>query len=278
MYNKVLGAWDLSDIYQQIDTTHSSRLSGFEILDAHTKLPGSGLLVVEGRTKHGKSAAAIALTSKMLRSNLEQRIIFYSYEMTASKVFFRYVKTVAPEATTETFRELRETNEVEELIHQGRLQIVDQSMQVTFGDLLVAVNKPELRDSVVVIDYLQIVPFGTYVRQASRQLMIKEMLDELRVAAHNNNMLIIVLSQLTPDYADPRHDSPREAKDIHYSADMVLRIWNKSVGETHPTYANINHDYIIQVYLNRDGESNVVYGGKLLGGSQLELVRRVKEK
>ncbi len=275
---KLQGVWSLDDITKQIVEIHSSRDSGYEILDSHTKLPGSGLLVVEGRTKHGKSALAVALTSTMLEKRLENTVVYYSYEMTASKVFLRYIKSLNPKLTLETYANTPEYDQVAEWINQGHLQIVDQSAQLSIADIVLATNKPQVRGGIVVLDYLQIVPMASNFGRNSRQLMLKEMLDELRVAAHKNNVLVLVLSQLTPDYIDPRNDSPREAKDIHYSADQVLRIWNKAVGENHPTYANLPGDYILHTYLNRDGESNVKYEGSLEAGSKLVLKRRIRDK
>lgn len=272
------GAFSVADIKKQIASSGRSRSSGYEILDATTPLPGSGLVVVEGRTKHGKSALAVALTSSMLKKGLERSVTFYSYEMTAAKVFIRYLKTLNPAITIENYEDFPETALVAEWIDSSKLKIVDQSAQLSIADLVLLSSKPQMRGGVIVIDYLQIVPASTQMGRNSRQQMLKEMLDELRVSSHKNNVLVLVLSQLTPDYNDPRNDSPREAKDIHYSADLVLRVWNKAVGEVHPTYANLPGNYIIHTYLNRDGESNVKYEGNLEAGSQLTIKRRVRDK
>lgn len=273
--DKIPGVFTLADIKKQISNAGLPRKSGYDVFDFHTKLPSSGLVVIEGRTKHGKSALAVALTSQMLRLGLESKVLFYSFEMTAAKVFNRYLKSVDPKLTLENFEEFDISKEITDLISSGKLKIVDQSTQPSMAEMVVSVSRPQMRGAVVIIDYLQIVPIQSSYK-SSRQLMIKEMLDEIRVAAHKNNVLVLVLSQLTPDYSDPRNDSPREAKDIHYSADTVLRIWNKKVGETHPTYNNLGGDYLIHTYLNRDGESNVLFEGSLEEGSKLSIRRRAR--
>jgi len=270
------GVWSLEQIEEQLENLPASRSTGYEVFDAHTKMPGSGLVVIEGRTKHGKSALAVALSSSMIQNRLASSVVFYSYEMTAAKVFLRYVKSLDPEASFETGRSSEGWKEVSSWISSKRLQLIDQSAQLGIGDVVVAAGKSKMEGSVIIVDYLQIVPMSSGFGRNSRQLMIKEMLDELRVVAHKNNVLVIVLSQLTPDYKDPRHDAPREAKDIHYSADLVLRVWNKAVGEANPSYEDVGGDYIIHTYLNRDGESNVVFAGTLQGGSRLQIKRRVK--
>ena len=60
------GVFSIADIKKQIEASGKARSTGYDVLDSTTPLPGSGLVVVEGRTKHGKSALAVALTSSML--------------------------------------------------------------------------------------------------------------------------------------------------------------------------------------------------------------------
>lgn len=273
---KETGVFTLDDIEKQLTETGSSRQSGFEVFDAHTKLPGSGLVVIEGRTKHGKSALAVALTSSMLHKGLETNISFYNYEMTAAKVFLRYLKSLNPSADLTNYKTLPEYSEVAGWISSGRLKIFDQSAQKGIGEIVLAASRPNMRGGILILDYLQIIPMSSNYGR-SRQLIIKEMLDELRVVAHKNRVLVLVLSQLTPDYTNPANDSPREAKDIHYSADLVLRVWNKAVGEANPSYANVTGNYIIHTYLNRDGESNVRFEGSLVNGSRLAVKKRIRE-
>lgn len=271
---KIPGVFSVEDIEKQLEKQGGHRSTGFDVIDAWTKLPPSGLVVIEGRTKHGKSALAVAMTSNMLLKGLESSIIFYSYEMTASKVFFRYIKSISENSTIENFRESEGYSIVSQWVSLGKLKIVDQSAQTSISEIVLLASRPSMQGSVIVLDYLQIIP--TALGRSSRQQVIKEMLDTLRVAAHKNNVLVMVLSQLTPDYTDARNDSPREAKDIHYSADLVLRVWNKSVGESHPSYVNVTGDYIIHTYLNRDGESNVKFEGSLTNGSKLSVKRRIR--
>ena len=274
---KLEGVFSIEDIEGQIQDTRPARTTGYEVFDATTKLPGSGLVVVEGRTKHGKSALAVALTSNMLTSGLERAVTFYSYEMTAAKVFIRYLKTVNTKIDITNYKESKEFEMFSSLVSNNNLRIVDQSAQLSIADIVLAINKPQMRDSIVVLDYLQIIPASSMGGRMSRQLMLKEMLDAIRVNAHKNNVLVFVLSQLTPDYLNPQNDSPREAKDIHYSADLVLRVWNKAVGEDHPRYKALPGNYLIHTYLNREGESNVLFEGALEAGSKLTIKRRVRD-
>lgn len=270
------GVFSLEDIEKQLEEVGLPRISGFEVFDGNTKLPRSGLAVIEGRTKHGKSALAVALTSRMLHLGLESNVLFYSYEMTAAKVFLRYLKTLDTGATIENYKDSSSYPEVASWVSSGRLKIFDQGAQLSIGDIAVTISKPQFTGAIVVIDYLQIVPTRGDGYGRSRQLLLKGMLDELRVAAHKNQVLVLCLSQLTPDYVDPRNDSPREAKDIHYSADLVLRVWNKKVGERNAELENVAGDYIVHTYLNRDGECNVRFEGSLEAGSKLTIKRRVK--
>ena len=275
--NHIQGVLSVSEIEDQIKESSKFRKTGFDVFDAHTKLPGSGLLVMEGRTKHFKTSATIALTANMLERELESKVLFYSYEMKASKVFLKYIKSFDPKASEDDYAKSPAFEKVKGWIENGSLQIVDQASQLTIKDIVIAANKEEMSGGVIVIDYVQIVPMGGAFNRNSRQVMIKELLDELRVAAHKNNVLAIVISQLTPDYTNPHNDSPREAKDIHFSADLVLRVWNRSVGESHPTYNNYVKNCVLHTYLNREGESNVIFECDMKEGATLDIKRRVKK-
>lgn len=271
--NKTPGVFSMDDLKNQLQSIGAARKTGYPVFDGHTALPSSGLLVVEGRTKHGKSALAVALTSNMLRHDLVKKVLFYSFEMQAVKVFARYLGSVDPNTSLDNFEE--RGSPIIDLIDRGKLQIVDQSSQPGLAQIVLSVASPEMRGGIVVIDYLQIIPLKG--GQASRQLLIKEVLDEIRVEAHKNNVLVLVLSQLTPDYNNPSNDAPREARDIHYSADQVLRVWNKSVGDNHPKYEKLKGKYVIHVFLNRDGESNIVFDSTLEKGMYLNILNRAKE-
>lgn len=274
---KITGVCSIEDIFQQIKDSSKFRTTGFDIFDAHTKLPSSGLLVIEGRTKHYKTSLAVALTSKMIETGKESKVLFYNYEMKASKVFLKYIRTFNPAATEEDYQKHDGFKTVSNWINEDKLLVIDQSKQLTIKDITLACSKSEMKDGIIVIDYIQIVPMNGTFNQKSRQVMIKDLLDELRVAAHKNNILVIVLSQLTPDYANPHNDSPREAKDIHFSADLVLRVWNRDVGESHPTYNSLQKNCVVHTYLNREGESNVVLECTMEKGAKLDIRRRVKK-
>jgi replicative DNA helicase len=123
---------------------------------------------------------------------------------------------------------------------------------------------------VVFIDYLQIVP----MKGSERQVLIKNLLDQMRVLANKHGFLIFMLSQLTPDYNNPIHDAPREAKDIHFSSDMVIRLWSKEQEYDHPIYDHTKGNYVIHVTHNRDGEAGVVLGFNFEFGVNYSFVER----
>lgn len=197
--------------------------------------------------------------------------------MKASKVFLRYIRTFSVEANEDNYINTDGFKIVSKWIENESLQIVDQAAQLTIKDIVQAASKFEMNGGIIVVDYIQIVPVTGSFNKNTRQIIIKELLDELRVVAHKNNILVIVLSQLTPDYANPHNDSPREAKDIHFSADVVLRVWNKDLGEHHPTFNSIPKNFIIHTYLNREGESNVIFESTMEEGAKLDIKRRVKK-
>ncbi|MBA4259176.1 MAG: hypothetical protein C0446_08425 [Chitinophaga sp.] len=273
---QTVAAMSFDSMEEQLNSYKPARPSGFTLLDKNVNLPNTGLLVIEGRTKHGKSAFSIALLNSMMQASPDTKVIYFSNEMQAGKVLMRCLKARHPEATPETRQKFPYFQDLKNLVMANKLKIVDQEARTSVDDVVKAIKSSSIRGGLVIVDYLQILrPTPGFGRQATRQTILKEMLDELRTVAHENDVLVVVLSQLTPDYGDPRNDSPREAKDIHFSADMVIRIWNKDLEEFNPINDKLKGNYFVHVLLNRDGESNVKFDAELKGGSHLQIKRKM---
>lgn len=271
-----VSAMSLEEMEEQLDSYKPARPTGFKLFDTNANLPNTGLLVIEGRTKHGKSAFSIALLNSMMEVSPDTKVIYFSNEMQAGKVLMRCLKSKYPEATPETRGKYPYFEVLKNKVTSGDLKIVDQEARTSINDVVKAIRSPSIRGGIVIVDYLQILRQGIGgFKQATRQTILKEMLDELRTVAHENEVLVIVLSQLTPDYTNPVNDSPREAKDIHFSADMVIRIWNKDLEEFNPINDKLKGNYLIHVLLNRDGASNIKFDSQLSGGSHLQIKRKM---
>lgn len=260
------------EVRQQAEELNHPRLTGYEVLDNYISFPQSGVIVLEARTKHGKSALAVNFADRYLASG--GTVHYFSYEIPASHLLGRFVRVHEPENTVaEYLKSPKWEHYLAKL--QDTLVIYDTSRQITIDKLSTILDSPKYRGSMVVIDYCQIVPIP---RRLDRQLAIKDMMDTLRVLANKHGFLILLLSQLTPDYSNPLHDTPREAKDIHFSADMVLRGWYKDYELPHPMYETLPGNYVLHVLLNRHGPAGFQFGAVLHLGSYLEFNEEVSNK
>lgn len=256
-----LGRMSFEDLKEQNNFLNQRLTTGIEDIDNNVRLPMSGVVVLEGRTKHGKSAAAIYLTNSMLLHK-HKTIAYFSYEIPASRVISRYARCSNPELTSENVYQSAEMERLKSYINT-KLIVYDQSAQLDLEKLLLVLDDPRWHNSVVVLDYLQIIP----LRGSDRYLAIKNAVDKLRVIANKHGFIIFALSQLTPNRTNPLADTPREANDIHFSAECVIRLWYKEHELTHPLYQFADGNYTMHVLLNRDGEAGHMIGFDFTGGA-----------
>lgn len=256
-----LGRMDFEELKAQNEFLNKRLTTGVEVLDNNVKLPMSGVVVIEGRTKHGKSAAAVYLTNSMLLTQAKT-IAYFSYEIPASRVISRYARCSNPDVSLETVYNSPEMERLKPLINK-KLIVYDQSAQLDLDKLLLVLDDPRWHDSVVVLDYIQIIP----LRGSDRYLAIKNAMDKLRVLANKHGFVILALSQLTPNMSNPTKDTPREAQDIHFSAEAVIRLWYKDHEQPHPLYQFSEGNYTMHVLLNRDGEAGHMIGFEFIGGA-----------
>lgn len=246
----------IEEIDEQTDKLSNRFSIGWPDIDDHVSFPSSGVIVLEGRTGHAKTGSAVNLARLSLDG--DRTVHFFSYEIPASRVFNRFVR-VFEERDGEVGR-------IKDFIRNKKLNIYDQSSQIPLKKLKEIVSSPKMAGSLVVIDYAQIVPCAS---NEMRNKMI-DLMDTLRIAANTYGFVVLLLSQLTPDYSNPLHDAPRDAKDIHFSAEMVLRVWNKDNEFGHPIYDEVPGNYTMHVLKNRDGESGHLIGFVWDRGAYLE--------
>lgn len=246
----------LEEIKDQAERLDRRFTTGWAEIDDKVSFPSSGVVVLEGRTGHAKTGSAVNLAHNVL--GMGGLVHFFSYEIPASRVVTRFVRVNEEEEG--------QVDLINQYIEGKKLNIYDQSRQLPLSKLKMILDSPRMQGSLVVIDYAQIVPCEA---KEMRFKMI-ELMDTLRILANTHGFLVLLLSQLTPDYANPLHDVPREAKDIHFSAEMVLRVWNKDNEFGHPLYDEVPGNYVMHVLKNRDGEAGHLIGFVWDRGAYLE--------
>ena len=240
-------------------------MTGWDEVDDKVQFPMSGVVVVEGRTGHGKTAFASNLAYNALHQGKE--VYYFSFEVPEDEIIARLVRIKTPTVEiSEVLRNFREKAEDElKWISSGALHITDPSKRLSSGTLQKMLNDAKFNGSLVIIDYAQKIPTNKIdIRQGLVDLM-----DSMELLSKEHGFLILMLCQLTPYYPDPLLDAPAESKSIHYNADMVLRVWKKHDQWTHPIYDEVPGNYVVDVRKNRNGQSDQLLGFLFEAGASL---------
>tara|TARA_Y100000310_G_scaffold344706_1_gene458925 strand:- start:6438 stop:8138 length:1701 start_codon:yes stop_codon:yes gene_type:complete len=207
------------------------------LLGAQTKFrfPSRGLVVILGRTSHGKSLFMQNIANWVIEQT-EKKVVYLSYEFPKNETMLRMIKIASGvryssdiEEDNQAYFDLITNNNLEgcdriiEAVDTGRFRIND--LQYRADQLAEIIDKPAYDNSVLILDYLQIIPIKGMDSQRYREL--QKMCNDLREIANRRKILIITGSQVT-DGESPYQDRTREAKDIEQAAEMMIKIWNKS--------------------------------------------------
>lgn len=277
---------------------------GWSNMDKWIRLPHSGILVVQGRTNHGKSAFMLNLTCNLL-NNTDTNVLFVSYEISATDTELKLVKILEgatyskvgyendlayiknmESGTSEGYRKLVEYSE------QGRLYLTDE--QVTTDEIIESMRRLSRtgKPTVIVLDYFQLIPAGYSGKERYQE--VKNSIEKLRAESNKLGQLVVGGSQLTvTDPNNPFADQSRESKDITFTAELVLKVWNKEAAETTGTYKTkkkdgedtkidfydaIQGNFIIDVLKTRQGGLGKKFGFNLVDGSRIvECTDKYKE-
>lgn len=255
----------LFDIHEQEHLLSNKFKIGWDVIDSKVNLPTSGVVVIEGRTGHAKTGTAISVGSNHLSRG--GRVHFFSYEIPASRVYNRFVRSLFDDLPSGTDVRASEQYElVGKWLEDKQLFIYDQGKQLDLTKVKEILSDKAKPGDLVIIDYAQILP----VKGADIRDKLIAIMNGLRIQANTQGLLVLLLSQLTPDYSNPLYDAPRDAKDIHMSAETVLRVWNKDNNySNHPLYDDIEGNFAMHVIKNRDGEGGQIFGFEWKHGAYL---------
>lgn len=269
----------------------NNRLSYFSDCDTFVwesmsklKLPRSGMVIVEGRSGHMKSTLLINMLAQYINTD-KSPLVFYSYEMPAERILLKLVQILTKESLSELPYEneklfidqiQNDKNDAYRKLQKKLGKKVFITDEFVLFDLLIQqLSKPAMTGARVFIDYLQYIPVGQSDAD-NRYLMIKQFSEQLQNVAHKNQLLLFVGAQLTPG-TTPEQDSPREGRDIHNAAELVLRIWNRRAGEamgvTRKSLAQLPGDAFIEVRKNRNGFPGAIYPFVIANGARLEDIK-----
>lgn len=286
-----LKAGTLRDVY---GTYKEGYLMGWQGMDKYLRLPERGLVVVNGRTNHGKSLLMINFATNLLRKT-DATVIYLSYELTSSETTLRLIKCMQGETFDPVTHKddklyyeriaegtLEAATELDGYLKDGRLLMTDEAINMREIEAVFKDLHEQGRRAVMLVDYLQLIPADA---QQSRYLEIKNTVETMRQLALKYGHVIIGGSQLTEGETH-RQDQAREGKDIAFTASLVLKVWNKISARTQGAtkkgkdpetkeeieidhYGNIAGDFIVEVVKTRQGQSGRAFGFNIINGNLL---------
>lgn len=263
---------------------------GWSSVDRFIRLPTAGLVVIPGRTNHGKSAFMINVMANLLEQT-DTTVIYLSYEMGYKEILLRLTKTIDGTAystvgyeddkiyqeqirngTSEAFKK------VSKYLADKRFYLTDTDIDVEEIVDLLHKLKAQGKTVVIFLDYIQLVP-AKNGRKDQRYLEVKGVVEKLRHAANQLDFVIIGGSQLTAGET-PFADSARESKDIENSAALILKIWNKDAAKVtgtykttkegdKPYYDHVPGTFVVEVRKTRQGAIGKCFGFNFTNGCKL---------
>lgn len=285
------------ELLGMITKKQEAKFFGFRNMDKHLALPNAGVVTVEGRSGHGKSVFMLNLALRLLR-NTNYNVVFISYEVPKQEAFLRFLMAAeGRELSPVTYQNIEAYRELilssgspviaEEIskYYNKRFWISDYSSSLK--ELLGWLDTTKMENTVIFIDYLQIIPNKGYSNTSSaRYQVIKDTIEALREMALRRSQVIVVGSQVT-DGEIPAQDQARESKDVLFTSALTLQVWNKDmarVSETVKTkkggkgeddikedyFNNVAGNYAVSVKKSRVGGLGQVFGFNLLYGCLLQ--------
>lgn len=282
----------LEEFIEEASDVREPLLTSFETIDQSIKFPTHGIVIVSGRSGHGKSTFMTNLVYNLLE-NSNRKVIFWSLELTASQVFSKLINIY----------ETIHSNSLEMLpitsclntkgyetmaAHLTKNKLAISSNRCSLKDIMQDLTNGDFTDSIIVIDYVQILKTD-YKSQQSRYKEIQDQVYELKDFASKRNLLFVVGSQLTPAGDTPDADKSRESEDINNVADLHIKIWNKPVAketgaykiiftkdgeeQIKEYYKHIKGDLVLSVKKNRWGSNTAKCGFYLKNGVMLQEVK-----
>lgn len=294
LYTKPLihNSFTLEEFIEEASDVRDPLLTYFDNIDQSIKFPTHGIVIISGRSGHGKSTLMTNLVYNLLQ-NSDRKVIFWSLELTASQVFSKLIN-IYETKNSNLLEMLPITSclnttgyeKMAECVTKNKLAI--SSNRCSLKDIMQDLTNGDFTDTIVIIDYVQILKTD-YKSQQSRYKEIQDQVYELKDFASKRNILFIVGSQLTPAGDTPDADKSRESEDINNVADLHIKIWNKPVAketgaykiiftkdgeeQIKEYYKHIKGDLVLSVKKNRWGPNTAKCGFILKNGVMLQEVK-----
>ena len=252
--------------------------TGWNEFDKKVKLPPNGVVLVSGRTNHGKSIFMVNMALLVAQLN-KYEIVYLSIEMPIKMMNVLFVKALdgkqyAPtgweddiQYNNQIFNESTDAAKLYvKLLTQRKIRLFDQNANVKDIQKIMIDADKRGKKVILFVDYFQLLP--TESGSSNRYEKLKQMIESLRKTADIHDHLIIGGSQLTKGET-PDQDDIRESKDLEFTSALHLKVFNRLKAKTEKEQkymSHINGDLIVSVEKSRQGGAN----GAALGFSFAE--------
>jgi replicative DNA helicase len=230
--------------------------TGFFWRDEPLELPGGALTVIAAPTNHGKTAALINIALNTLEKHQDKSILFLTYEQSDMEILQLFLNTYADMYISQSNRRSiksyyagrgsldmiakesrqefkhKEQEFYKQYIEPGRLLVKYPEYDTTsLTALLRYAKKQNPSLGAVFLDYFQLLKMapGEVKRNGSRQEELKEICLQLKDAAIDTGLPIILAAQFNREVTAPHLLHPTniaDAADIERIANTLLGLWN----------------------------------------------------
>lgn len=229
---------DLTDTLRELETTESPSIkTNFLQLDKHIGgLRKGNLIVLGGRTGHGKTAFSLNLAMNLLKSNYKVGMI--SLEMTEHEITSRLLAMNAELNLLDIFEKRLDEKEWDKIKNLAPdLAKTLNNLVIFDGDTTLDQTVYFIRNmvkkhgcKVVIIDYLGLITIPEV--KHNPYLEIKTITRKLKLLAKELDVPILLLSQLNRSAAEgekPHLAHLRDSGSIEQDADIVMFIYRDNV-------------------------------------------------
>ena len=262
---------------KQLKELHSKKLeyvsTGWTDFDKKVKLPPNGVVLVSGRTNHGKSIFMVNMASLLAQLG-EYEIVYLSIEMPINMMNLLFVKAIDGAKYAESGWEddikyndqiFNETTPAAKkyisLLNNRNIRLFDQNADIKDIQNIMIDARKRNKKVILFVDYFQLLPVEG--GGASRYEKLKQMIEILRKTADTHNHLIVGGSQLTKGDT-PMQDDIRESKDLEFTSALHLKVFNRGKAKTEAEQnymSSVAGTLVVSVEKSRQGGAN----GTVLG-------------
>ena len=272
---EVEGATSIKELKDRLENFQGLMSTGIAAIDEVVKLPPNGLVLIEGRTGHGKTTLLDNISLNLMES-CDRPQVFFSYEIPTEQLLAKMlmIERKDPSPNMEDYLlEIKDKGLPKDSIvaknYNKKFFVVDDK-KFTIDKVVDTLRAGKLVNAVIFIDYIQLVPESGQSNSRYRKLAedMKKVLDVALV----QDQLVLLASQVTKG-STQEEDVSRESADIENTCRLIFKVWNKVAGDYNSNmkgaYTDVLGNFIVNIKKSSWGRSGMGIGLNLVGGGYI---------